>query len=84
MVVYPPAVATARIGCQQGRQKVSKGSRARFLIGYAKLIQGLHERGHDLYPHSIALIAQQVQKWPAANMACIRLITFAALSDLHS
>lgn len=67
VMVDAPAVPTAGISSKQGRQEVCKGPGAGLLVGYAELVQGLHQRCHHLYPHGIALIAQQVQKRPASR-----------------
>lgn len=42
VMMDPPAVATASISCQKGRQEVSKGPGARLLIGNAELVQSLY------------------------------------------
>lgn len=66
-MVDSPAVATAGICRQQGGQEVCKRPCASLLIGYAKLVQGLHQGRHHFHTHSVALITQQVQEGPACT-----------------
>ncbi len=82
VVVDAPAVPAAGIRSKQGRQEVCKGPGAGLLVGYAELVQSLHQGCHHLYPHCIALIAQQVQKRPASREP-LHALPWQGLSSIH-